>query len=48
VVRRIAIARRHEAPVDIERRRGAGMPEPVGDGTKVDARGQELGGAGYL
>ncbi len=40
----IPIARRDEAPVDVERRRGAGMSEPVGHGAKVDARGQQLGG----
>jgi hypothetical protein len=44
----VPIPRRHEAPVDVERRRGAGMPEPIRDRAKVDARGKELGGAGYL
>jgi hypothetical protein len=44
VVSGVAIARRHEAPVDVERRRGAGMPEPIRDRAKVDASGKELGG----
>ena len=43
MVRGVAVARRHEAPVDIERCRGTGVPEPVGDGAKVDASGQKLG-----
>jgi hypothetical protein len=40
----VAIARRHEAPVDVEESSEGSMSEPIGDGAKVDPRGQHFGG----
>ena len=44
MVGNIAVAGGHETSIDFERHRGAGVPQSVGYGAQVDARGQELSG----
>ena len=44
MIRCVAVTGRDERPVDVQRRRRPGVPEPVGHRPHVDTLGQQLGG----